>query len=347
MARLTVEQIENIKKRIEGNFIDYVKHPTEDLWILDYTRRCHLEDAYDEYTCLCRGMIIDKDWNIVERCMYKFFNYEEIEDKSIIPNIDFEVFEKLDGSMGTLYWLNDMPYIATRGSFASEQAIHATKLVQTKYIDICKNLDKSKTYVFEIIYPDNHIVVDYKDTDDIYLIAVIDKETGKDDNLQNYQNTGFNVVTRYDGVKDYNTIRDIFNGNNKEGFVVKFSNGFRMKMKFAEYFKIHALLNGISKKRIFEMYINNEHANIATVLNNVDEENRIMIEGWIKLFNNYYSIIYLDALKEYKEFDSDKEAAFYFKTCKWTPILFQMRKKKNIDQTIWKIIKQDIKDKIC
>ena len=38
-----------------------------------------------------------------------------------------------------------------------------------------------KTYLFEIIYPENRIVVDYGDYKGLVLIDVIDNETGKSD----------------------------------------------------------------------------------------------------------------------------------------------------------------------
>ena len=41
--------------------------------------------------------------------------------------------------------------------------------------------------------------------------------------------------------------------------------------------------------------------------------------------------------------DTDKEAAFYFNTCKWRSILFNMRKGKPYDYLIFKQIKSEIK----
>ena len=50
------------------------------------------------------------------------------------------------------------------------------------------------------------------------------------------------------------------------------------------------------------------------------------------------------ARAEYKDFETDKEAASYFNTCKYRPILFNMRKEKPYDAIIWRIIKDEIKD---
>ena len=95
-----------------------------------------------------------------------------------IPQLPFEVFEKLDGSLGILYWLNNLPYIATRGSFESEQARHATEILHGRYQHTFSSMDTNKTYLFEIIYPENRIVVDYGEMDDLILLTVIDNQTG-------------------------------------------------------------------------------------------------------------------------------------------------------------------------
>ena len=43
----------------------------------------------------------------------------------------------------------------------SEQAIKANELLQGKHAKCIDQLDKSKTYLFEIIYPENCIVTDF------------------------------------------------------------------------------------------------------------------------------------------------------------------------------------------
>ena len=94
-----------------------------------------------------------------------------------LPNEPFEVYEKLDGSLGILYWLGDEPYIATRGSFESPQAQIATELLRAYDLS---GLDRRRTYLFEIIYPENRIVVNYDDRRELVLLAIIDTATGRE-----------------------------------------------------------------------------------------------------------------------------------------------------------------------
>ncbi|HRF99146.1 MAG TPA: hypothetical protein PLZ51_28235, partial [Aggregatilineales bacterium] len=74
---------------------------------------------------------------------------------------------KMDGSLGILYRWQGAYYIATRGNFDSDQAIWATIFLRTHY-DL-HNLADEYTLLFEIIYPDNRIVVNYGQRQDLVL----------------------------------------------------------------------------------------------------------------------------------------------------------------------------------
>ena len=44
-----------------------------------------------------------------------------------------------------------------------------------------------------------------------------------------------------------------------------------------------------------------------------------------------------------KEFDNDKDAAMYFKSCDYPNIMFNMRKGKNVREAIWNLVKRNRK----
>ncbi len=90
--------------------------------IYNYSRTCQYENKWDEITKSCRGLILDQDGNVVAKGFDKFFNIEE-HNLENIPNEPFEVFEKLDGSLGILFWYQGKWILATKGSFVSEQAM--------------------------------------------------------------------------------------------------------------------------------------------------------------------------------------------------------------------------------
>lgn len=133
---------------IERGLVEKNLHPTLPITIYNYSRKTQYEGLWDEITIMCRGLILDTEGNIVAKSFPKFFNMEELAD-SEIPNESFEVFEKMDGSLGIFFNYDGEWFMSTRGSFTSEQAIKGKEMLDKYPIE---KLDKNKTYLFEIIY---------------------------------------------------------------------------------------------------------------------------------------------------------------------------------------------------
>ncbi|PSR14100.1 MAG: hypothetical protein C7N36_05290 [Bacteroidetes bacterium] len=316
---------------IEQGYLMSTKHPTADLWLFNYTAKTQYEKAWNAITLSCRGLILDKNGQVMASPFPEFFNIEEHQTAEI-PNLPFEVFEKMDGSLGILYWLNDKPFIATRGSFASEQALKATDWLHSIYADCIPKIQKDVTYLFEIIYPENKIVVDYGDIQGLFLLALIDNKTGQDLPLENI---GFPIVKRYDGVSDLKELKQR-NIPNNEGYVLRFQNGFRVKVKFEDYVRLHRIMTQFSNLSVWE--------NLSTgtpfeeLLERVPDE----FYDWVKAtkieLENKYLEIENECKNAFKAFESRKEAALYFKNQKYPSVLFLMLDGKDYSSNIWRII---------
>lgn len=350
-----------LEEMIAKKYISVQEHDTYGYKIYNYTQSCQFSHIWNDATELCRGLITDENGEIIARPFRKFYNYEEIADKSVIPtDLPYEVYEKKDGSLGILYWSpGGFPLIATRGSFNSEQAKWATKYlhrllgIKDRKSELCEILFnfthrlnnvsvKKLTILFEIVYPEDRHIVDYGREESLTVLAIIDNDTGEEYNPELLSNI-FTVAKTY-GQKEWRTIRDLSDGSNAEGFVVKFSNNFRMKLKFEEWFKKNALLQGLSKKTILNYIANNDLKTLFVTLNQLNEENRIYYKNLIKEFRKQYAEIEIESFSEYKEFETDKEAALYFNNCKYRPILFAIRKGQDYSNIIWKRIKDSIKE---
>src|SRR5690606_11460751 len=88
------------------------------------------------------------------------------------------LYEKLDGSLGIIYPHNGSLAVATRGSFASRQAVWASHFVYNHMPNFSQ--PEGITTLVEIIYPENRIVVDYKGESQLVLLGAVDNATGKD-----------------------------------------------------------------------------------------------------------------------------------------------------------------------
>lgn len=340
--KLNRNDIENL---LEQKYIMMNKHPELDLYILNYTKTAQFEKFWNEYTLMARGLVIDEDFNIVARPFKKFFNMEEHKKEEIPYGLPFEVFEKMDGSLGIIFFYNDEWHVATRGSFASDQAIRGKQLFDIKYLSGQLNLDGQFTYLVEIIYPENRIVVDYKGVSDLVLLGAIETKTGVEIPHEKLFATGFNVVKKYDGVNDIDSIRLLFENDTDEGVIVKFSNGFRMKIKWSEYCRLHSIVTNVSTKIVWENLKNGN--SFEELLENVPDE----FYDWVEktkndLLSNYRNIE-LEYMKKFYELYFEKnlivKKEFALEAIK-TPassILFNLFDKKKYDHTIWKMIEPE------
>lgn len=310
-------------------------HPTLDLTIWNYSPKVQYEGLWDDITMQCRGLVTNSKGEIVARPFKKFFN---IEEGKHIPTEEFEVFEKMDGSLGIVFKYNGEVIYTTRGSFTSDQSKWMTKYGnEYNFKDI---LLEGFTYLFEIIYPENRIVVYYGGEEKLVLLGIINTETGEEVPYNNLYE-GFDVVKKYDGIRDYSTLKNKVE-KNAEGFVVRFSNGDRMKIKGDEYVRLHRILTNISSRDIWE-YLKDGKP-MDEILDKVPDE----FYNWVKdtkeeLLNQYN---FLE--KEYqwifkiinRAYGVEKRAVFveYAKRYKHPNILFNMLDGKNYSEQIWKLI---------
>lgn len=242
-------------------------------------------------------------------------------------------------SLGILFHLPDgTMQIATRGSFTSEQAVRANEIAVRKYPNLSANICKDYTYLFEIIYKENRIVVDYGDREELVLLAIIETATGKEIPLPETFPTP--IVKRYN-FKEFGEILKI-QDNDREGFVVRFTDGSRVKIKFENYVKLHRLIMGF---RIEDFIDSLEKNDIEAVIDKLPDE-------WydkLVLTKEYILSLYMEiekkCLLEFKSFPTRKECAEYFNKCSYPSILFFMLDNRPYKELIWKILKkQSLKD---
>lgn len=327
-----------LQKMISDGYVSKRKHPHADIYIYNYTNSTQFDAVWNNVTIQCRGLILDKDNRVISRPFKKFFNIEEHNSPFLddVPtNESFDVFEKMDGSLGIIYWINDEPFIATRGSFLSDQAVKATNMLKTKYSNSIPQLKRDRTYLVEIIYPSNRIVVDYGQREDLVLLAVIDNQTGLDLPLENI---GFPLVKQYDGVSDYNTLKDL-EWENHEGFVVRFSSGFRVKVKMEEYKRLHRIITNVSNKSIWDILRAGQ--SLDEILDRVPDEFYNWVKNTKDEFIERYEEIEDVCRKQFKDYGDRKKNALYYQTCNYPAILFKMLDKKDYSDIIWKLIRPE------
>lgn len=327
---------------IDQKLISVRKHPELNLYVYNYTNKCQYDSVWTQETMMCRGLILDGDGNIVARPFKKFFNLQEhLVQSREIPKEPFEVYDKLDGSLGILYFHSNRPHLATRGSFTSEQAVKGTEILHNKYSNVV--FDPKLTYLFEIIYPENKIVVDYKGVADIFLLAIINTQTGEEkpySHIRDECGGMLPIVERFDVSTNLNELTNTFR-DNREGYVVHFpKSGLRLKLKHDEYVRVHRLVTGINNLRIWE-YLKDKQP-LDELLDRVPDEFYTWASTVVNGLNTEYQTIERETqetLQVAKQLSTRKDQALLIKQSKYPHVIFSMLDKKDYSEKIWKIIK--------
>ena len=215
-----------------------------------YTEATVYERSWDAFSLMARGLILDADARgVVATPFPKFFNVGEA---ASVPDSPFEAFEKLDGSLTILFHHNGAWRCATKGSLASDQAAWASRWLAGH--DLAA-LDPGTTYLAEAIYPANRIVVHYA-VSGLFLLGGYAAD-GSELDYAALQSVGAAVgwpVTRrraFAAVSELLALAKTL-PTSEEGFVIRFANGLRLKVKGDEYCRVHRLVSGLSPLAMWE-----------------------------------------------------------------------------------------------
>jgi hypothetical protein len=376
--------LEKLEKYYTDGLLIKQTHPTKDLTIWNYSQKVQYEKLWDDITMQCRGLVTNSKGQIVARPFKKFFNLEEMDS---LPSGEFKVYEKMDGSLGILFyyeeeltderryniWFNnnyetgmerffdsnnlpdyDNPYyeptpktkgewiFASRGSFTSEQAIKGLEILKKYNLN---PLSKGYTYLFEIIYPSNRIVVNYGLDEKLILLGVvhtmIDDFEMPLDNCTFIMGTGFETVKEYDLTDNIHLLKDTISTDN-EGYVLKFNTRpiSRVKIKGDEYVRLHRIITNISNRDLWELLKDNKP--LDEILDKVPDE----FYNWVKETVRDFVVRFENIEKDYLEIFNNllnqnlerRDFAFKAKHYRHSGVLFNMLDKKDYKQVIWKII---------
>jgi hypothetical protein len=345
--------IDLLNKHMEEGVIRRQVHPDyPELFIYNYTEQAQFNRIWDAATNVCRGLIVTADGVVVARGFNKFHNlnteYAPETKEENLPKEAPLVTTKLDGSLGIIYLWDDQWRVATRGSFASEQAKWATDWYRRNG-DVPSWPDLV-TPVFEVIYSENRIVVDY-DFEGLVLLGMVDNETGVElarEDVEIWAKVnGVRIVDRFDKSLSDCAAED---NPNEEGYVLTYSNGVKVKVKFNEYVRLHRILTGLNPKAIWELLAHNQIDTANSWLQDakMPETFKNWLSGWMKQLQARYAEIDMQAKEVFtgKPGGARKDDAIYFtKTAKHlTGVLFKMLDGKDYADTIWDMIKPKATD---
>lgn len=340
-------------------------HPTQPLRIANYTEKCQFDRAWNDVTSACRGLIYNRDTReVVARPWKKFHNWDE----SLVGKIPVGPMikaPKMDGSLGILYpkpvfeGLAQIVYnIASRGSFASEQATRGTRMFIPTALKSGFAPREGYTYLFEIIYPENRIVVDYHGFEGLVLLDILDLETGLPDFAE------FDAC-EWPHKADKTTVSDGFSVNlthtirdDEEGFVLYWPfHDLRVKMKGATYVALHRVLTQANARTVWEYLASGK--TVQDLLGDLDvpdefyawlrktaselslKFNEVEVECQAAFMMAAGSLIHEDAMHHMDDREFRKQFAISVSQLPYKSVLFRMFDDQPYDDIIWKAIRPE------
>ena len=280
----TIFNIKDILPAIEGRDafiqIDRGEYTVVDYILDDFPG---MDDPSTPLLKECRGIIFNKDGNIIRRPLHKFFNLSQ-KDEAMIDQIDISkphtVLEKLDGSMIAPFIIEGRLAWGTRkGETDVAEMIQPFLEANPTYVEFARNCcDIDWTPVFEFCSRKNQIVIDYGPEDRLVLIALRNMITGRYFTYSELVNIAqlwkLDVVQPWtapvtDLTEFASFVKDAVDLD--EGFVIAFDDGFRVKIKTANYVAMHRVKDSISDERaVVSLILNSGLDDCFSFLNDAD-----------------------------------------------------------------------------
>jgi RNA ligase len=343
----------------EAGYIRTQCHPEDQcLEIWNYTEKCVFDRHWNPTTLATRGLITylhdGLELSIVARPFEKFFNNTEPGAAHISINDPVEVTDKIDGSLGISYLDPDGQIsIATRGSFTSDQALHATEFLRRnpEYAEWMAKVDQTEfTVLVEIVYPENRIVVDYGPEDELVLLGIRDVRTG--------QTVGPQHLKSYPGRRaqtfEYATMSDALASEprpGQEGLVVrKARTEDRVKLKQEDYILLHRIVTNLNERAVWEVLRTGQDSDawIAQLPDEFHDWAKGVRRGILRehqeihtTIDNEFGAVEMLARRDEREYGENFRKAFasYAKTSPFTGFLFSKLDGKDYGPKVWDLIK--------
>lgn len=343
---------DDLHKEIREGYVRERVHPADSTYhILNYTEKAQYERRWNDVTRACRGLIVRSGEigtmpEVVARPWPKFYNYgEHAEGELDLTERDIEVLDKVDGSLGIIYQGPDGWAVATRGSFESEQAIRGTEMLRDMIAAGQFYPADGWTFLTEIVYPGNRIVLDYGDFAGLVMLGAVHTDSGMPMGPGAFPGSWKGPKAEAIQAESLAEALALPPRANAEGVVVRFRKSGRMvKVKQDDYVRLHKLVTGLSERSIWAHL--NENDNIGSLLEQIPDEFHDWVlkvaDDLLKAHTDIYACAladYYNVLNRLPEDFERPEYASLAKESRYPGLMFMLLDGKDTGPAIYKMIR--------
>jgi len=321
--------------------------------IFNYRACVHYDDSlWNPINRACRGLIFDVvSEKPVAVPFPKFFNVGQMPESSPERLAGLELIHashKFDGCLGIVWWdsYRGKARLVTRGTFDSVQGKAGDEMLKgvmslRETPDLLKiALKQGFTFLCEIIDPATKVVVNY-DYEALVGIARVSPDHVLDFHLSDWPATW--PIAMYNGLSVEDSLKLATEVKSQEGWVFAFSDGTMVKVKTDEYRKLHRLVAGVNKRRVWEVL--RDGGTIEEDWAGLPDEYMEEAKAWELELNKAHAkekMAFYGAIRAPEPFWTRKDAALWAKKnlpAKWLHWYFADLSGKPVAPFVWEHLK--------
>jgi hypothetical protein len=331
MAKILIDYIrEHGLQKLESEFAIKIKRGKthENLVLLKYNQLN--SPMANPIVQECRGIILDEDdnWRVVSYAYRKFFNHGE----GHAADIDWEtarVYEKLDGSLMTMYWYDGWHVASSGVPDASGELMGTTTTFRELFFKVwielgytTKHMDKNVCYVFELMTPYNRVVVRHPKSRIVLHGARRLSDFKELNPVVEAHHNGWECV-KILPLQSWGEIIEAaktLEPMESEGYVVCDANYNRVKVKSPSYVAVAHMKDGFTTRRMLEIVRTNENSEFLSYYpeyTGLYYEIKAKYERMLGRIEGFYDGI--------KHIDDRKQFALLATTQKFSGTLFNLK----------------------
>lgn len=282
----------------------------------EYSIKSVFDTEYPELVCLkysqidspmretivqeCRGIILNKDdnWNVVSRPYNKFFNYGE-GHASFIDWSTAKVYDKLDGSLMTLYWYDNQWRVQSSGTPDAGGKVYNydgsditfRELFWKTWFKLGYKAPSKKMsgfcYMFELMTPLNKIVVQHTESKLVlHGCRAIDFDQYYDPQYAvNFSAVNWEVCKTFSltNIEEILDSAKNIDPTSQEGYVVVDKDFNRVKIKSPAYVALSHTKDNMSARHMLEIVKASEGSEVLTYFPEFKELHDKLLKDYIDL----------------------------------------------------------------
>ena len=324
-----------------------------DRYVLNY---CQIESSgqrFEQIVRECRALILTRDFQVLSRTFDRFFNLGEDPQSTRFSIAQSQVFEKLDGSLLSVYH-DGREWCVQSRSMAHAEGETASGKTFREVFDLCllntpaetfqqftSHLNENYTYIFEMVSPENRVVKSYGSSRSIYLLGIRDKSSG-----EFLSQDVCDLIAEWDlGVPrprryEFGTVQEVLDSMPglpvlDEGYIAVIEtpgqDPWYLKIKNPAYLAVANLrMNGaISGKRVITLVVGNDHEEYLGYFPEDREVFAPYIQAWADIRAQATA-----TMEKFGAIQSQKEFALEVKDLPFANIVFQMRRGTSFDECV-------------